>query len=191
MKSDVAKKYEFLKTVGNLKRVARAGWVLKGIHDAESVAEHDFRTAILAEIYAKEPLDARKIVLTALLNDVAQSRSGDIIWEHGKQQDVRAANVKANEELRIAESMLDLVERPDLKQLLKEYIMQSTPEARFVKELDKIEMVLQALEYEAEIVNPQELREFWENAERYIETPELKELFAYLKTQSQIRFTDR
>lgn len=63
--------------------------------------------------------------------------------------------------------------------LFLEYIDRSTPEGRFVSQLDKLEMVIQALEYEKEH-EPEKLEEFWEYTKARLEDPELVKLFEEL-----------
>jgi len=63
--------------------------------------------------------------------------------------------------------------------LLKEFNEQKSPEAKFLKQIDKLEMVLQALEYER--AGYKNLNEFWENAEKYLEGKELEPIFRELQ----------
>lgn len=44
------KTIQFLLEVGKLKRAKRTGWVLKGIKNSESIADHVFRTIILLQL---------------------------------------------------------------------------------------------------------------------------------------------
>ena len=43
---------KFAYETGQLKRLPRAGWLLAGVRDPESVAEHSFRVGVLAYIIA-------------------------------------------------------------------------------------------------------------------------------------------
>merc|ERR1712183_739291 len=54
---------------------------------------------------------------------------------------------KAQREAQAMEIILGK-QRPDLIEVWREYEDQNTPEARFVKDLDKLEMLIQADEYE-------------------------------------------
>lgn len=73
----------FLKEIGKLKKVKRTGWVLRGIKNPESVAEHTYRTTIMAMVLAdrfkdKLKLDKDKLIQIALIHDIAEARVGDI-----------------------------------------------------------------------------------------------------------------
>ncbi|MEW9510166.1 HD domain-containing protein [Streptomyces bacillaris] len=52
----------FLYEAGTLKHARRTGWWMAGVRDPESVAEHSWRTALIATIIAKlEGADADKL----------------------------------------------------------------------------------------------------------------------------------
>lgn len=63
-----------------LDRVPRMGWVLRGVPEAESVAEHSFHVALLVWLLAPRlpEVDAGRAVGMALLHDLAEVRFGDL-----------------------------------------------------------------------------------------------------------------
>ena len=165
---------EFLRKVGRLKTTKRKGWVLKGIEDAESVAEHSFRTAMLALVLSeKEGVDADKCVKMALIHDLAEAIAGDI---------TPLDNLTKKQKSEIeAKAMRQILEGTDtgIMELWEEYDECKTPEARFVHDMDKIEMLLQAFEYEKS--GKYELREFWEHVQKNIRGRTAKEIFRGLE----------
>jgi len=68
-------------------------------------------------------------------------------------------------------------------ELWKEFNGQETREAKIVKQLDKLEMVIQALEYEKEGYPSEWFDEFWENAEKYLKGQELEPFFIFLRNK--------
>src|SRR5215470_3622682 len=69
----------FLFELGHLKRVARAGWLLLGISQPETVAGHCFRAgAVGIALAALEGADAGRTVALCILHDSHQTRTGDI-----------------------------------------------------------------------------------------------------------------
>ena len=72
------------------------------------------------------------------------------------------------------------------RRLVEEFLEQKTPEARAMKEIDKIEMVLQALAYEKEVEDPNSLVEFWESTAKYLKSDFAWGLFEELKRRSGI-----
>jgi putative hydrolase of HD superfamily len=69
----------FLFEMGHLKQLARAGWLLLGIPQPESVAEHTFRAAIVSiALAAQEGADIGRTAALCLLHDSPESRIGDV-----------------------------------------------------------------------------------------------------------------
>lgn len=152
----------FFHLAGRLKETPRAGWALRGIAAPESVAEHSHRVALLALVLAPrtERLDAARCVAMALVHDLAEALVGDIT----PFDDVDADEKRRREEE--AMRRLAAVAGDDgLLGLWREYAAAETPEACFVKELDKLETVMQAAEYGSARSAPHgALAEFWDAA---------------------------
>jgi 5'-deoxynucleotidase YfbR-like HD superfamily hydrolase len=137
-----------LTQVGGLKELKRAGWVRKGIPDPESVADHSFRTTVLALVFADElGVDSGKLIKLILVHDLPESDPdvGDItpfcgVDREEKRRRERAAMGRLCDRLPNGE---------ELRALWLEYDEGRTPEARAAHELDALEMALQAREYEA------------------------------------------
>ncbi len=151
----------FLRTAARLKETARAGWALRGIERPESVADHTFGVCLLALVLSRdaEPaLDRGRCLALALAHDLAESVVGDITPYDGVP--VEEKHRRERDALRALCGMLGSAE---LLELWEEYRAAATPEARFVKELDRLETVLQAAAYEeARGVDLGEFREMGE-----------------------------
>ena len=143
----------FLEEAGGLKRVERAGWRRRGIEGPESVAEHTYRVAILAMLLSdRAGADTLKAVRMALLHDLPEARVGDLQpGTPGK----KGAEEKA---MRSVLSHLPKGLEKEYRRLWEEYASGKSKEAKIVKEADKLEMLLQALEYEKEGHNTED---FW------------------------------
>lgn len=64
---------------GQLRRLPRAGWPLAGVADGESVAEHSFRTAVLAYLIShQEGANAEHAAVLGLFHDFPEARTGDV-----------------------------------------------------------------------------------------------------------------
>ena len=124
-----------------LKEIVRAGWVRAGIGTPESVADHSWGMALLAIVLCPDDLDRERVLALAIVHDLAEVRVGDIT------PDEMPREVKRERE-RIAAASL-LREHPKLWALWEDYEQARSPEAKFVHELDKLEMGLQALRYGA------------------------------------------
>ena len=141
---------EFAKLIGNLKKTKRAGWTVHKIPHSESVAEHCFRTIVLALVLSKNlKLDHEKVVKTAIIHDIGEALVGDIIKHLGKKTVVNLAQVQKNEEDAI-KKIFSLIDGAEYIKLYQEYEEMKTKEARFVRQIDRLEFLIQALEYEQE-----------------------------------------
>ena len=176
---------DFLSICGKLKQTKRTGWTkYKEITSrVESVADHSFRIALMAFVFGlqqeedkeEKVLDVQKLVTMALVHDIAESIVGDITPHCGiSKEEKNTLEVEAMEKLK--ETLGD-VAGETIETLWLEYENGSSREARVVKELDKLEMLLQASEYENEYKDV-DLTEFYsscdgsfktENGKRWVE----------------------
>ena len=90
---------DFMAVVGKSKKIHRAGWVREKIKDPESVAEHSFRVSVLTMVIA-DPLglDKEKLMKMALVHDLGEVITGDIVWSRGQLIDLKKRNEKENKE---------------------------------------------------------------------------------------------
>lgn len=170
----------FLKLAGRLKETARAGWGLRGIDSPESVADHSFRVGLLALVLSRgadPPLDRERCIAMALVHDLAESVVGDITPYDGI-----AADEKQRREREAMERLAAMLGDDEVLRLWEEYQAAESPEARFVKDLDKLETVLQAAEYEAS--RGTELAEFREMGERRSWLPATRPVYDALRAQA-------
>src|SRR3954452_699321 len=70
----------FLHHIERLKTAPRTGWIDRGVPpgEAESIADHSFRTALLAWMAAEPALDRDRVLKLALVHDLAEAITGDI-----------------------------------------------------------------------------------------------------------------
>ncbi|OWK01374.1 HDDC2, partial [Cervus elaphus hippelaphus] len=69
---------QFLRLVGQLKRVPRTGWVYRNVQKPESVSDHMYRMAVMALVTKDERLNKDRCVRLALVHDMAECIVGDI-----------------------------------------------------------------------------------------------------------------
>jgi putative hydrolase of HD superfamily len=130
--------------LGLLKRVRRTGWWHAGVRDPESVAEHTMRTAQLAAlIAAEEGADPARAAFLALWHDTQETRTGDL------PHTATAYLTKPDPRQITADQTDDLPQRAreTVRAAVDEYEARQTLEARCAKDADKLEMLLQAIEY--------------------------------------------
>jgi putative hydrolases of HD superfamily len=166
---------KFLGITGILKRIPRSGWVEVGVDQAESVADHSFRTAFLCMIYADiEALDPLKLLRMALIHDLPEAIIGDLMpsqkTAHTKEEEKNAIHkILGHLPKTLMESYLEV---------WNEYEEGKTREAKAVRQLEKIEMALQAKEYENCGSGKKSLERFIKSAKESTIWPELKRLLS-------------
>ncbi len=162
----------------HLDRVPRMGYVLRGVADPESVAEHSWHVAVLVWTLGRDlpGLDLSKAVSMALLHDVGEVRLGDLPMTVNKYF---KAGAKADAE---AEVVRELTAPMGSKPVdfLAELRARETPESRLVKDCDKLHLMLKVAHYEAH--GARGLSEFWGHPENFPsdEFPSVSRLFADL-----------
>ncbi|GAB4255223.1 HD domain-containing protein [Deferrisoma sp.] len=132
---------DFLFEAGMLKRTPRTGWQFLG-SGTESVAEHAFRTTVIAYTLARlsPGVDADRVVRMALLHDLAEARTGDLNYMNQKY-------VRVDEDRATNDLTRGLPFGNEMAELLREFRAQSTPEAVLAKDADHLEMLLQLKEH--------------------------------------------
>ena len=138
---------DILRAAGRLKTVKRTGWIKKaGIRNAESVADHSYRMAVLGILLGEQlKLDSSKVVRMCLIHDPAESVTGDLMPEEKiSEQEHR---VREGAILRSFLSELPAKTGNLLLGDLKELMKSKTEEARLTWEIDKLEMGLQRRDY--------------------------------------------
>jgi putative hydrolases of HD superfamily len=148
-----------LDKANDLKQLPRTGWLLAGVNAPESVAAHSYATAILALLLADvinadwsgqglaRPLDSERILRIALIHDLTESLLTDL---PKVSAELLGREAKLAAEAYAAQQIFATA--PDsavYADLWAEYAAGATPEAQVVRDADKLELVHQALRYEA------------------------------------------
>ena len=136
---------------GQLKKLPRAGWLLAGIASPESVADHSFRVAVLAYVIAvQEGANPERAAALGLFHDFPETRTGDVpsvgkpyvrTTDPNKVIADQAAALPASLAVHITALVAEheSAKTPD-----------ATPESRCSRDADKLELLLQAREYQAQ-----------------------------------------
>ncbi|XP_057809924.1 uncharacterized protein LOC131024432 isoform X1 [Salvia miltiorrhiza] len=139
---------DFLTLCHRLKSTKRKGWLNHGIKGPESIADHMYRMSLMALIADDAPgVNRERCIKIAIVHDIAEAIVGDITPSDG---------VPKHEKSRMEQEALDEMckvlgggmRADEIQELWQEYETNSSLEANLVKDFDKVEMILQALEYE-------------------------------------------
>ena len=153
-----------------LKKLKRSGWIERGVEDPESVASHSYSVALLTMIIADlRGLDPSNLLRMALIHDLAESITGDLTPRMKERMRVEELERRFFEDLmkgvpeEVARKYLDAWRR---------YSTSSDELAKLVKDIDKLEMGLQAVKYMDE--GYERAEEIYRSALSQIEDEELK-----------------
>jgi putative hydrolase of HD superfamily len=130
--------------MGVLKRLRRSGWWQVGVRDPESVAEHSLRVAQLAALLAaEEGADPARAAYLALWHDSQETRITDL---------PHTARPYVTKPDNVAVTRDQVAPLPDtaaatVVDAVTEFEAQLTPEARCARDADKLECLVQAVEY--------------------------------------------
>ncbi|MEW2472237.1 HD domain-containing protein [Micromonospora gifhornensis] len=170
---DAAGAMRFIFEAGVLKRAARTGWWFAGIKHPESIAEHSFRTALIGMMLAAmEGADPARVSMLCVLHDTQETRITDI--PHIAKRYLTAApntTVTADQVAACPPAVADLINAA-----VAEYEAGETPEAIVARDADKLECLIQAVEYRHQGID---------NVQRWIDSSRTA-----LKTTSAHRLAD-
>jgi putative hydrolase of HD superfamily len=165
----------------HLKQIYRQGWLQRGISPrrCESVADHSFGVALLvmflADQYAPH-LDMVKLLRLSLLHDVGEIDAGDLTPADG----ISSADKVQREHASVLRVLRRLPHQDRYLDLWHEYEAGETPEARFVRQVEKLEMALQASVYEHQQLA--ELGEFFTSTQTALHDTQLQAVLDAIMT---------
>jgi putative hydrolase of HD superfamily len=165
----------FFVELGKLRKIPRRGAVLIGAKSPSTITDHLFRVAMMALVLGKTSgvnLNIKKVLEMALIHDICELYTGDKgPYDHNSSlpadknkwpelfdkwprlspvEREKAVRRKQKEEERAFDKLLKGLPRKvrfDLKNHWYEYDRKLSREARFVKQINRLETLLQALEY--------------------------------------------
>ena len=159
---------------------------MRGVADAESVADHSFSVAFISLILAEmvnQPMNKAKLLTIALLHDLPESVIGDLptpgaaFFPPGAK---RTAEMRALEELLCS---LACVEH--WRSWWQEFEDRTSIEGRLVRDADQLDMLVQVDIYERTTGN-RELAEFWPPSDELpFEFPATETLYRELQALRQ------
>jgi len=159
---------DFLELCGRLKTTKRTGWVKSGVSLPESIADHMHRVAICALLVPKSSgVDRDRLVKMGLTHDLAEALAGDITPYCGISRE--AKEKLERDGLAKLCSYLPEETAQEISGLWEEYEAGVTAEAKMCHDIDKLEMILQAHEYEKS--QKIKLDDFFETTVGLVKTP--------------------
>jgi len=172
---------EFLNIAANLKEIPRQGWIDKlSIKTPESVADHSYSMLAMGMILSDlENYNTEKILKMTILHDLAESIIGDFTPE--KKMKKEKIDLENKTIYKILSNLPKNLQEQYVK-LWDEFQKNESKESKFVHQIDKLEMALQAKIYSKQINSPERIQSFLDSAKLGIEHPNLLNLFKQISS---------
>lgn len=168
----------FVQIIRLLKTQKRTGWVDRKIpeHKAETISDHMYRMSIIAMMVPNRDINLDKCVKIALIHDIAESLVGDITPFGGvPKQEKHRRELATIQYLATIITPYNAQFAKEMVELWLDYEEIRCIEARYVKDIDKYEMIQQAWDYEQEYGAKYDLSEFYKSRDGIV-TAEIGEL---------------
>lgn len=172
---DVKDVLKFIKYVHNLKHTVRKGWEYCNISDPERIAGHMYSMSMMTFLIGNnDNLDRLKCMQLALVHDLAECIVGDITPRDNVSKVEK--HKREDEAMKTLGSLVGKEIGTLLYDLWQEYEDNVTPEAVFVKDLDRFDMIFTASHYEKRDNEPKKCQEFFDTTEGKFQHPFIKKL---------------
>ncbi len=159
----------------HLKNIYRRAW-LKFLpkEKIESDGDRVFGVTLLSMLLANESfpeLDKRKVLEMALVHELGEAYTGDIVPDDKVPHEKKFRG----EKIAVEKIFSSHPQGKKYLQLWHEFEEGKTPEARFVKQIDRLELALQTIVYQAQ--SGKDISEFIEFSQKSIYDPRLRKIF--------------
>lgn len=141
----------FYMKYNQLKNIYRQGWLkvrigLEHANKCESIADHSFSVALLALTIIEKnklKLDAFKCIKMGIIHELGEIYAGD----YTPYDNITKEEKHIKEKEAILEVLSSLDEDNDYLEIWEEFEKNETAEAKFIKNIDQLEFLLQACAY--------------------------------------------
>lgn len=187
LKSDLRRSIiEFQDGAERLKRIQREGWIRAGVKKPESVADHSYACAVLSMMAGDLfGFDTERLIRMALLHDLSESITGDLTPRR-KRTLGRQVAILEKQAVRTVVSHLPSKVKKEYIHLIDDYRMQHSGESKFLRDIDRIEMCIQALAYIRDGHSIRRMAQFLNSAEKDLRTDMGKALFEALQLDNHV-----
>ncbi len=192
----------FFVEAGKLKRIRRKGWLIRGVVDPETIAEHTFRMVLITWILGdNKKLSLKKALKMAVIHDLCEVYAGDttpydhiplseiarrevieVLPPRKREEKERLAKERRVREQQALEKLIDELPKKlkdEILSLWLEYEEGASYEGRFVRQVDRIENLIQALEYKS-VDSDLAINSFWLTVKELVDDPILLEFIKQL-----------
>lgn len=204
---------KFLIEANKLKEMPRTGWVLAQVKNPESIADHTFRVVVATWLMSeKAGLNVERAIKIALFHELAEVYTGDITpfgyyqglsmkkkkdkellmkWVRlSKNEKEKREKVKFRREKKAFLKLTDSLETKLKNEIYFHWYdneKRISKEAKFVRQLDRIETLLQSIEYFGSD-NGTGGTSWWEGTKEIVEDPLLLDFLAVIQRRLYRRY---
>ena len=176
---------DFVSSLSRIKMIPRSGWISHGVslQDVESVADHSFSTTVLAMLLADlEAANGRKVNIErvlrlALLHDLPETLTFDISKTYLEYLGRRGQSIKSELEQAAWKHLIKGIEKGAIRtryaQLQLEFNAERTIESRIVHAADRLDMLLQIVEYRRRGYPKVILADLWKSTSKKLQGSKL------------------
>jgi len=171
-----------LEHIYQLKAIPRTGWLQSGIPDqgVESIAGHSYGMSILIlhlrSALSSDGVNVERALNMALVHDIAESIVGDLT----PQDNVSEASKYEAEAAAFQQIVKGVQEGDYFLDLWEDFESLKSPEAKVVKRIDKLDMLIQAYLYEKKY--KMRLDSFWENMDELFRGSESESIYDFIRS---------
>jgi len=172
----------FLEIAGKLKETKRLGWITQAkVEQPESVADHTFRCVLMAMILDDfNEIDKCRLMQMLLLHDLQEAITGDFDALAKEKFGIEKVELRQEKAIQDIITLLPESQREELLDLWNDFHKKESAESRIAYDIDKLEMIIQALEYEKKGYSSSSLDTFWNSVQEQIKTKVGMKMFTIL-----------
>ncbi|KAK3702258.1 hypothetical protein LTR37_014969 [Vermiconidia calcicola] len=180
----------FLHLLERLKTTKREGWRRFGINHGESISDHMYRMSIITLLCPptlSSRIDIARCTKMALIHDMAELLVGDITPIDGVTKSEKSRRETETMDYLCSGLLSNVhsgIPAKHMREIWQEYEDSETLESKFVHDVDKMELLLQMMEYERSYQGRMDLGEFSRVAKRIV-LPEVQEWAAELLVERE------
>lgn len=166
---------DFVSSLSRVKMIPRSGWISHGVslQDVESVADHSFSTTVIAmmltdlEVANGRRVNVERVLRLALLHDLPETLTFDISKSYLEYLGIRGEAIKSELEQAALKHLIKGIKKEEIRKrysrLQLEFNAEQTIESRIVHAADRLDILLQIVEYRRRGYPKEILGDLWES----------------------------
>jgi len=176
---------DFVSSLSKVKMIPRSGWVSHGVslQEVESVADHSFSTTALAmfladlEVGNGRRINVERVLRLALVHDLPEALTFDISKSYLEYLGARGESIKSELEQAAWRHLIKGVEKSEIRkryaQLQSEFKAEETIESKIVHAADRLDILLQIVEYRRRGYPKVVLADLWKSTSQKLQGSKL------------------